>query len=140
MGRHDFFTAALFEDGENMFLAENSVLKKHKINALKNWDIPFVLTDGDVLNECPEAEMQDREKDSNYGDNDDGNEVVSVFPIEDETQYTSEQILKLPEVLENNILYQAYRDIISRLDVFFPICRAGKQSKARPLPSLLRIY
>ena len=41
-----FSAPVFFDDGENMFLAENKPVLQYHIDALKKWNIPFVLTYG----------------------------------------------------------------------------------------------
>ncbi len=46
------FTAPVFfDDGVNMFLAERKTAKKYHIDALKRWNIPFLLTYGHKIND-----------------------------------------------------------------------------------------
>ncbi|MBP3607812.1 MAG: phosphohydrolase [Treponema sp.] len=44
-----FSAPVFFEDGENMFLAEGKTAKQYHINALKRWNIPYLLTYGRIL-------------------------------------------------------------------------------------------
>ncbi len=44
------FTAPVyFDDGVNMFLAEGHSAKQYHVAALKRWNIPFLLTDGRII-------------------------------------------------------------------------------------------
>ena len=38
-----------FDDGVNMFLAEGKTAKQYHMNALKKWNIPYLLTFGHVI-------------------------------------------------------------------------------------------
>ncbi len=40
-----------FDDGVNMFLAERKTAKKYHIDALKRWNIPFLLSYGHKIDE-----------------------------------------------------------------------------------------
>ena len=44
-----FSAPVFFEDGENMFLAEGKTAKQYHINALKRWNIPYLVTYGRIL-------------------------------------------------------------------------------------------
>ncbi|MGF7109017.1 HD-GYP domain-containing protein [Treponema pedis] len=39
----------LFDDGQNMLLAENSPVTEYEINVLKRWKIPYVITAGEII-------------------------------------------------------------------------------------------
>lgn len=54
-----FNTPVYFDDGENMFLAANNPAKKYHVDALKRWEIPFLLTDGYILSDKEVASMAD---------------------------------------------------------------------------------
>lgn len=41
-----FSAPVFFDDGENMFLAEGKPAKKYHVDAIKRWDIDFLLTYG----------------------------------------------------------------------------------------------
>lgn len=42
-----FSKPVFFEDGENMFLAENKEVTQVLLDVIKNWKVPFLLTDGE---------------------------------------------------------------------------------------------
>lgn len=46
-----FSSPVYFDDGENMFLSAKNPAKKYHLDALKRWDIPFLLTDGYILSD-----------------------------------------------------------------------------------------
>lgn len=46
-----FTMPVFFDDGKNMFLARKHTVKKYHVNALSNWNIPFLLTAGEVMND-----------------------------------------------------------------------------------------
>jgi hypothetical protein len=49
------FTAPVyFDDGENMFLAENCPIKPYHLQAVKQWGISVVLTFGKLTNDSPQ--------------------------------------------------------------------------------------
>ena len=52
-----FSAPVYFDDGENMFLSQGNPAKKYHLEALKRWDIPFLLTDGYVLSEKEVSDM-----------------------------------------------------------------------------------
>lgn len=44
-----FSAPVFFDDGENMFLPENTRIRKRHLAALERWEIPFVLSWGRPL-------------------------------------------------------------------------------------------
>lgn len=46
-----FSSPVYFDDGENMFLSAKNPVKKYHLEALKRWEIPFLLTEGYVLSD-----------------------------------------------------------------------------------------
>ncbi|WP_407400655.1 phosphohydrolase [Treponema sp.] len=44
-----FNAPVFFEDGQNMFLGANRPAKPFHISALKRWNIPFLVTEGQIL-------------------------------------------------------------------------------------------
>ena len=51
------FTAPVyFDDGENMFLAENCAIKPYHLQAVKQWGINVLLTFGKLTNDSPNFE------------------------------------------------------------------------------------
>ena len=52
-----FSAPVFFDDGKNMFLAAGKPAKPYHLAALKNWNVPFLLTVGHVLSQS-EIETQ----------------------------------------------------------------------------------
>ena len=52
-----FSAPVFFDDGKNMFLAAGKPAKPYHLAALKNWNVPFLLTGGHVLSQA-EIETQ----------------------------------------------------------------------------------
>jgi len=52
-----FSAPVFFDDGKNMFLAAEKPAKPYHLAALKNWNVPFLLTVGHVLSQA-EIETQ----------------------------------------------------------------------------------
>lgn len=44
-----FTMPVFFDDGKNMFLARKHSVKKYHVNALTRWNIPFLLTAGEIM-------------------------------------------------------------------------------------------
>ena len=131
-----FSAPVFFDDGESMLVSQGVPFKSRELSALDRWKISYVLTAGreisadeaamlekaakknqnapadelEALEEIDDAEELDAMEELDEADSDDG---VNGSPLAekatlDKLQYTSEQILKLPEVLEHNELYAKY--------------------------------
>ena len=46
-----FTMPVFFDDGQNMFLAKRKSVKKYHLNAIKQWNLKFFLTCGEVITE-----------------------------------------------------------------------------------------
>lgn len=46
-----FSAPVFFEDGKNMFIESDIATKPYHISALTKWNIPYLLTDGELLQE-----------------------------------------------------------------------------------------
>lgn len=57
-----FNQPVFFDDGVNMFLAANHPAKRYHISVLKRWNVPFLLTDGRILNESENEELLELEE------------------------------------------------------------------------------
>ena len=51
-----FSAPVFFDDGENMFLAEEKSVKPYHIAALARWNIPYLLTYGHIVTDDDESE------------------------------------------------------------------------------------
>lgn len=135
-----FSAPVFFDDGESMLVSQGVPFKSRELSALDRWKISYVLTAGREIT-AAEAEIMEKAAQKNQvaevedleeiGDAEDLDEVEELDELDegpssgsplaekaslDKLQYTSEQILKLPEVLEHNELYGKYRSLIEDLD------------------------
>ncbi len=153
-----FSAPVFFDDGQNMLIHKGVPVKQRELNALDRWNIPYVLTAGVVLSkdfvaedkETEAEELDDMEEiDEAEGLDDVVEESTPSRPSKssrppvkesaglDELQYTSEQILKLPEVLENQGLYKTYRDLIQNLDSVFSDIHNQKEIRTRSIDRIV---
>jgi len=157
-----FSAPVFFDDGENMLVAKAVPIKERELRALDRWKIGYVLTAGTVLSGDTVVTSDEPEEIEEIDELDELDELVdesSAQPVkavakpdpmavvkkdvmsEDPTidgfEYTSEQILKLPAVLENNNLYKTYRDLILSLDVVFKDIAAQNDIKNRSIDKIV---
>jgi HD-GYP domain-containing protein (c-di-GMP phosphodiesterase class II) len=146
-----FSSPVFFDDGESMLISKGIPIKQRELNALDRWKIPYVLTAGSILKggasavedegepeELNELEELD-EADGSAGDQQkpDTKSSFSEKESDDGPQYTAEQILKLPEVLENKNLYKTYRDFIVNLDEIFNNIKNKKEIRTRSIDRIV---
>jgi HD-GYP domain-containing protein (c-di-GMP phosphodiesterase class II) len=145
------FTAPVFfDDGENMLVSKGVPIKARELMALDRWKIPFVLTAGNPLREDERLETADEPEElSEIGDLAEaepdaaptgakaGSPAKGETAGLDELEYTSEQILKLPEVLENNTLYATYSGLIRDLDAVFSDVKNQRDVKTRSIDRIV---
>jgi HD-GYP domain-containing protein (c-di-GMP phosphodiesterase class II) len=155
-----FSAPVFFDDGENMLISKGLAIKERELKALDRWKIPFVLTAGEVLS-GDELSSDDSVEDIEELDDleepppaDSCKSMASVLPRPtvgskkasniaetaaiDGLEYTTEQILKLPAVLENTKLYKAYRDLILALDTVFSDIKLQKEIKTRSIDKIVQ--
>jgi HD-GYP domain len=158
-----FSAPVFFDDGENMLLSTGIPLKARELNALDRWKISFVLTAGIVLSdedsgtsteEPQELEEIDEVEEVEELEGPTAGSPAEPAPVRgrqgnvaasretetaslDSLQYTSEQILKLPEVLEDAKLYKTYRDLIVSLDSVYGDIRAQKEIRTRAIDRIV---
>lgn len=162
-----FSAPVFFDDGENMLVSKGSPIKARELKALDRWKISYVLTAGSPVSgdlrddEADEPEELFELEDLGAVDDDEADPVRSPFPAAgsrgrsggqnavksrsvseeavgiDNLEYTTEQILKLPEVLENTELYSAYHGLISSLDSVFTAIRDQKDIRARAIDQIV---
>lgn len=53
-----FNKPVFFEDGKNMFLARGKTVKEYHLRALKQWNIPYLLTAGEEIKEVDDEESR----------------------------------------------------------------------------------
>ena len=53
-----FSTPVFFEDGKNMFLAAGKAVKPYHVAALKNWNVPFLMTEGQAIEETEGSNIE----------------------------------------------------------------------------------
>ena len=83
-----FPAPVFFDDGENLFIAENKTVKAYHIAALSRWNIPFLLlsddnsSDLEELDDTPLEEICELEDVSDAEDLDDVDDVEDLEVIE----------------------------------------------------------
>lgn len=158
-----FSAPVFFDDGENMLLSQGMPFKKRELAALDRWKISFVLSAGraisaaeakalaqaavndDDLEEIEEIEEVDSLDEAEALDeleSDEGGAPVSANPLAetaglDKLQYTTEQILKLPEVLAHTELYAKYHGLIRDLDTVFLAIQSRGEVRTRSIDRIV---
>ena len=140
-----FSAPVFFDDGENMLVSKGVPIKARELMALDRWKIPFVLTAGNALREGEKIETVDEPEElSDLDEMESVDAPETVNPAAkgekvglDDLEYTSEQIIKLPEVLANNTLYKTYSDLIRDLDTVFTDIKKQRDVKTRSIDRIV---
>jgi HD-GYP domain-containing protein (c-di-GMP phosphodiesterase class II) len=150
-----FSAPVFFDDGENMLVSKGVPIKARELEALDRWKIAYVLTAGIALAESADASFPDEPEELDELDElEDVEEAPSAAPAQkpgavqpsadmsekaaiDQLEYTTEQIVKLPEVLEAHELYVSYRDLVQDLHTVFTDIRDQKQIKSRSIDRIV---
>ncbi|HNQ96639.1 MAG TPA: HD-GYP domain-containing protein [Treponemataceae bacterium] len=154
-----FSAPVFFDDGENMLVSKGTPIKERELKALDRWKIQYVLTAGNPLSPDQDLDVDDPSELDELEDLDEIEEPDSFAggpshsaatavaqpavrsmhetPEIDTLEYTSEQILKLPAVLENHGLYQEYSTLIEELDQVFTNIREQKEIKSRAIDKIV---
>lgn len=140
-----FSAPVFFDDGENMLVSKGVPIKGRELMALDRWKIPFVLTAGNALREGEKLETVDEPEElSDLDEMESVDAPEAVKPATkgekvglDDLEYTSEQIIKLPEVLANNTLYKTYSDLIRDLDTVFTDIKKQRDVKTRSIDRIV---
>lgn len=154
-----FSAPVFFDDGENMLVSKGTPIKERELKALDRWKIQYVLTAGNPLSSDQDLDIDDpseldeledldeiEEPDSFTGGHPHSTATAVAQPVVrsmpetpeiDTLEYTSEQILKLPAVLENHGLYQEYSTLIEELDQVFTNIREQKEIKSRAIDKIV---
>lgn len=92
-----FSAPVFFEDGENMFLAESFPVKAMHINALIQWNIPFVITYGSLIdNELPllqDASDLEELEEITYYDEPVDNQLSNIDKISDNLDISDKELI-----------------------------------------------
>ncbi len=160
-----FSAPVFFDDGESMLVSQGVPFKTRELSALDRWKISYVLTAGreisadeaamlekaakknqnapadelEALEEIDDAEELDAMEELDEADSTDGGDgsPLAEKATLDKLQYTSEQILKLPEVLEHNELYAKYYSLIEDLDGIFNSIQRRDEVRTRSIDRIV---
>lgn len=138
-----FSKDVFFECGQCLLLSAGNPLGDRELRALRQWKIPFVVTEGDILKDDEEIDLEALEsleeevpeKASNtiyiWGTqlSDANIEIVSKMVVFD-----------LPKELKDGSLYSEYQEIAKGLDGVFNLIRENKKLQSKALsPYALKI-
>lgn len=91
-----FSAPVFFDDGENMFLAEEKTIKQYHIQAVSRWKIPYLLTFGRILDGSESDKFDDLEE---LEELDNWEEVEEVEEVEEAEELEEvEEVEELEEV------------------------------------------
>ena len=129
-----FSEPLFFDDGKNRVLGKMHPVTQRELAVIKQWKVPFVLTDGKAVKH--DSEISDLV------------EELDVLSDESDTtagKQSSEMddadILKLPDVLNHSELYSEYLSIVDAVDTFLNDIKQKKPIQPRPVDGIaLRLH
>ncbi|MGP1444924.1 HD-GYP domain-containing protein [Treponema sp.] len=129
-----FSEPLFFDDGKNRVLGKMHPVTQRELAVLKQWKVPFVMTEGKAVRS--DAEMNDLVEELD----------ALVDEEEDSTGKQSDKIddsdiLKLPDVLNHSELYSEYLSIVDAVDAFLNDIKQKKPISPRPVDGIaLRLH
>ena len=78
-----FSAPVFFDDGENMFLAEEKSVKQYHIASLVRWNIPYLLTYGHILSDDYESDSSELYELEELGEVEELDDVAETEEIEE---------------------------------------------------------
>jgi HD-GYP domain-containing protein (c-di-GMP phosphodiesterase class II) len=112
-----FSAPVYFDDEVNMFLAEGVKLKDRDLKVMADWQVPYVVTDGHLLDNG-ESVPENRALEDISGNETGIPPDVTVSPA-------PEELLVIPAVSSNSALYRRYVALIEDIGVFFSNIHEG---------------
>ena len=121
-----------FEDGHCLLLSAGNPLGDRELRALRQWKIPFVVTEGEILNDDEEIDLEALE--SLDEDVQEAGKTPNTIYIEG-TQLSDENIeavskmvvFDLPKELKDSHLYSEYKELAKELHEIFNAIKENKK-------------
>ena len=131
-----FSKDVFFEDGQCLLLAAGNPLGDRELRALKTWQIPFVVTEGDLLNE--EESVEDDSLEPLEEDFPEVEDITNTIYIEgsqlsdDNVETVSKMVVfNLPKELKESELYSQYNFIAEEVSKLFILIGESKELKEK---------
>lgn len=123
-----------FEDGHCLLLSAGNPLGDRELRVLRQWKIPFVVTEGVILTDDEEIDLESLES---LEEEEEGKSSNNVY-IEG-TQLSRENIeavskmvlFELPKELKMSNLYSEYKNLIKELNETFNVIKENKKLEKR---------
>ncbi len=126
-----FSKDVFFDDGQCLLLAAGNAIGERELNALKQWEIPYVVTDGKVLDGDEEVEVEALEIiDDDLGEVED---ITNTIYIEG-SQLSDENIalvskmvvFDIPQELKNAPIYAEYTELLKDVSLSLSLIKENK--------------
>jgi len=133
-----FSKDVFFDDGQCLLLAAGNAIGNRELRALKQWKIPFVVTDGKILEKHEDIELETLETiDEELGEVED---ITNTIYIEG-SQLSQENLsliskmisFTLPEDVKKGMAYKEYQSVLEYLNNLFVKIKEDTLSGLSPI-------
>lgn len=133
-----FSKDVFFDDGQCLLLVAGNPLGNRELRALKQWKIPFVVTDGKILEKHEDIELETLETiDEDLGEVEDITDTIYI----EGSQLSQENIslvskmvsFTLPEDIKQREVYREYQAILEYLNNLFIKIKEDSLDTASPI-------
>lgn len=121
-----------FEDGNCLLLSAGNPLGDRELRVLRQWKIPFVVTEGEILNDDEEIDLEALESldEENLVQGDTSNKIYiegTQLSNENIAVVSKMVIFDLPKELKDSNLYSEYKNITKELHESFNAIKENKK-------------
>lgn len=140
-----FSQDVFFEDGHCLLLSAGNPLGDRELRALRQWKIPFVVTEGNILKDGEEIDLEALESfDEEIPDKSEASNTIYIEGSQlsnANIEIVSKMVVfELPKELKDSSLYSEYKDILKELHEVFDAIKENKKLNEKHLsPYALRI-
>lgn len=140
-----FSQDVFFEDGHCLLLSAGNPLGDRELRALRQWKIPFVVTEGTILKDGEEIDLEALESfDEEIPDKSEASNTIYIEGSQlsnANIEIVSKMVVfELPKELKDSSLYSEYKDILKELHEVFDAIKENKKLNEKHLsPYALRI-
>ena len=123
-----------FEDGHCLLLSAGNPLGDRELRVLRQWKIPFVVTEGVILNDDEEIDLESLESLEEEEEEKSSNNVYieGTQLSRENIEAVSKMVLfELPKELKMSNLYSEYKNLIKELNETFNVIKENKKLEKR---------
>ena len=133
-----FSKDVFFDDGQCLLLAAGNTMSDRELRALNQWKVLFVVTDGKILQQDEDIELETLETlDDELEEVEDITNTIyiegSQLSDENITLVSKMVVFNLPKEVKESAPYQDYKNILKKIEEVFSSIKEGKSLSSREL-------